>query len=88
MIKRTIEYHAHYLSDGTIPALTGFGHSVLTLDVQREFPGDKRWSTTTCREHSDGGERRKIYCSLHPIMKMVIMIAPSLTPGALLLERS
>jgi hypothetical protein len=32
MIKRTIDYHAHYLSDGTIPALTaltGFGYSVL-----------------------------------------------------------
>jgi hypothetical protein len=33
------------------------------------------------REHSNGSQQRKIYCSHHPIMKMVIMIAPSLTPG-------
>jgi hypothetical protein len=71
MIKRTIEYHAHYLSDGTIPALTGFGHSVLTLDVRRDFLEIQGGQQQHANKHGDGGWQREKCRSYHAIRKNI-----------------
>ena len=71
MIKRTIEYHAHYLSDGTIPALTGFGHSVLTLDYGTSFLEIQGGQQQHANKHGDGGWQREKYRWYHAIRKNI-----------------
>jgi hypothetical protein len=71
MIKRTIEYHAHYLSDGTIPALTGFGYSVLRWMYGARFLEIQGGQQQHANKHGDGGCQRQKHRSHHATRKNI-----------------